>query len=279
MNWLYYLLEANLYLILFYTFYRVFLQQETFYNANRYYLLLSSLLAFLLPILQLGMLKPSQMVEQFTAATVIEESEMLAIVPTVATELETDFHFVDYLYPLYLGISLLFTLKLALDIAKIVNLWLKAKKNRKDGIIYVTLRENAAFSFFNWLFIHPHLAEKSTVINHEMVHIKQKHSYDILLFELLQIVSWSNPVSYLIKKDIKLIHEYIADELSTGSNVQKHEYAMFLIEHSFGVMPTALTNQIFNQSILKRRINMLNKKRTAGWHLLLILFFRGQIHC
>ena len=59
MNWLYYLLEANLYLVLFYGFYRLFLQNETFYNLNRYFLLLSTLISFALPILQLGFLKPS----------------------------------------------------------------------------------------------------------------------------------------------------------------------------------------------------------------------------
>jgi hypothetical protein len=115
-----------------------------------------------------------------------------------------------------------------------------------------------------------------------MVHIKQKHSFDILFFEIMQIICWFNPVIYFIKRDAKLLHEYIADEQSAGLESEKHTYAMFLIENSFGNLTTPLTNQFFNQSILKRRINMLNKKRTAGWarlRLLLTLPLGGAMLC
>ncbi|MFI5453596.1 M56 family metallopeptidase [Pedobacter sp. UC225_61] len=176
-----------------------------------------------------------------------------------------------------------FALKLALSLSKIIGIWLKAKKAKSGNVTLIELNEQTtAFSFFNLLFIHPHLVEKETVLNHEMVHIKQKHSLDILFFEVLQMICWFNPIIYFIKKDIKLLHEYIADELSTNSGLQKHEYAMFLIENSFGIAPTPLTNQIFNQSILKRRINMLNKKRTAGrarLRLLIALPLVGAMLC
>ncbi|WP_161805848.1 M56 family metallopeptidase [Pedobacter sp. Hv1] len=196
---------------------------------------------------------------------------------------EEPFKFTDYLYPVYLLVALAFAFKLAFSLSKIVKLWLSAKKQRKGLITLVELNDgSAAFSFFNLLFIHPKLAEKQAVLKHEMVHIQQKHSFDILFFELLQIICWFNPILYFIKKDIKLLHEYIADELTTSSDIQKHEYAMFLIENSFGVAPNPLTNQIFNQSILKRRINMLNKKRTARWaklRLLLVLPLGGAMLC
>jgi hypothetical protein len=281
MAWLYYLLEANLYLLIFYGFYRLFLQHETFYNSNRYYLLLTSVTAFLLPILQLGLLKPIPIVETLALEIPVAYAPE-SITATPLTPIQETFHFVDYLYPLYLCIALCFTIKLSIGLFKIIKLWLNAKKLRSGHITLVELQDQAAFSFFNLLFIHPHLAKKQTVLNHEMVHIKQKHSFDILFFELVQIICWFNPIIYFIKKDIKLLHEYIADELSTSTDMQKHEYAMFLIENSFGLTPTALTNQIFNQSILKRRINMLNKKRTAGWarlKLLVVLPLAGGMLC
>lgn len=284
MDWLYYLLEANLYLLIFYSFYRLFLQRETFYNSNRYYLLLSSITAFILPILQLGFLNPTpQVVDSalaFPAPVIYTAAEFAnrANVPISAT-----IDYSTYLYPIYLIICCFFVLKLVLSLSKIIRLWLTAKKDRRGTFTIVELeKEHSAFSFFNLLFIHPQLAAKQTVLKHEMVHIKQKHSLDILFFEIIQIICWFNPAIYFIKKDIKLLHEYIADELTTNNDIQKHDYAMFLIENSFGVVPTPLTNQIFNQSILKRRINMLNKKRTAGWarlRLLLVLPLGGAMLC
>jgi len=284
MDWLYYLLEANLYLLIFYGFYRLFLHGETFYTNNRYYLLLSSIGAFIFPILQLGFLNPMpQVVDSalaFPPPVLYTEAE-LANRASAPVALIIDY--TTYFYPIYLIICCFFVLKLILSLSKIVRLWLTAKKDRSGTITIVELeKEHSAFSFFNLLFIHPQLAAKQTVLKHEMVHIKQKHSLDILFFEIIQIICWFNPFIYFIKKDIKLLHEYIADELTTNKYIQKHDYAMFLIENSFGVAPTPLTNQIFNQSILKRRINMLNKKRTAGWarlRLLLVLPLGGAMLC
>jgi hypothetical protein len=282
MDWLYYLLEANLYLLLFYGFYRLFLQNETFYNSNRYFLLLATITAFALPILQLGFLNPNPIIDNTLFPPPILYTEEQLAKMTFAPVQET-FIITDWLYRLYLLIVLGFAIKLSISLFKIIRLWLSANKAKTGNVTLIELNEQiTAFSFFNLLFIHPHLAEKQTILDHEMVHIKQKHSLDILFFELLQIVCWFNPFIYFIKKDIKLLHEYIADDLSTNGGIQKHEYAMFLIENSFGVVPKPLTNQIFNQSILKRRINMLNKKRTRGWarlRLLLALPLVGAMLC
>ena len=282
MEWMYYLLEANLYLLLFYGFYKLFLQHETFYNSNRYFLLFSSLTAFVLPVLQLGFLKPAPIVNDalFPPPVLYTVDELASMTTNPVVE---PTNYTDYLYPIYLLVAFVFATKLIFSLVKIISLWAKADKKSTGKITIIELdAQKTAFSFFNLLFIHPHLAERETVFKHELVHIKQKHSLDILFFEILQIICWFNPIIYFIKKDIKLLHEYIADDLSTNQGMQKHEYAMFLIENSFGVMPTPLTNQIFNQSILKRRINMLNKKRTANWarlRLLLALPLTGGMLC
>ena len=282
MEWLYYLLEANLYLLLFYGFYKLILANTTFYSSNRYYLLLSSITAFVIPLLRLGILVPTQIVDDLLFPPPIRYSEA-ELAKLAATPIQDTISFTSFLYPLYLMVACFFAIKLTFSIIKIVQLWLKANKKTSGKITIVELNnEKSAFSFFNLLFIHPHLAETKAVLRHEMVHIKQKHSVDILFFEILQVVCWFNPLTYFLKKDIKLVHEFIADELSTGAEMQNHEYAMFLIENAFGVRSTALTNQLFNQSILKRRINMLNKKRTASrarLRLLLVLPLSAAMLC
>ena len=259
MSWLYYLLEANLYLILFYGFYRLFLHKETFYRLNRYYLIFSSILAFILPFFQLGFLK-KEMVFNYTGYPQIEE-------PKSFLNLE------NILLLLYLAISTVLVIKVLWGLRHIAQLMRNARKNKENGITFIEIQNSKmAFSFFNLLFIDPDMNQKATVLKHEMVHIKQKHSFDILLFELVQISSWFNPIIYFIKNDIRLIHEYLADDATTRTDIAKYDYALFLIQNSYGNQEVTLSNHFFNSSLLKNRISMLNQKKSAKWARLKLLF-------
>ncbi|MFC3562483.1 M56 family metallopeptidase [Pedobacter jamesrossensis] len=262
MSWLYYLLEANLYLILFYGFYRMFLHKETFYTLNRYFLLISSFTAFILPFFQLGFLLKSINLSENIIYQEIEQGK-----PLLTTE--------NTILFFYSIVAIVFISKVIWGFMRVINLLKKPNKIVENGITIVELANTkTAFSFFNMLFIDPELPQKATILRHEMVHINQKHSYDVLFFELLRSFSWFNPITYLLKNDIKLLHEYLADEETTNIEIGKYEYAMFLIQNSCGDVKVQLTNQIFNSSILKRRINMLNQKKSAKWarlRLLLVL--------
>ncbi|MDQ8003301.1 MAG: M56 family metallopeptidase [Pedobacter sp.] len=262
MNWLYYLLEANLYLATFYVMYKLLLQRSTFYNSNRYFLLSSIVAAFAIPVIQLGFLKPTILLE--TEAIPYEiplepfEIATVAKAPVLSTQ--------DYIFYGYLVLALFIGLKFIVSISKIIKIYLRSNKRKLNNYTLVELTsEHTAFSFFNILFIHPEMAKNNAVLKHEIIHIKQKHSWDIVLLELLKICCWFNPVVYLMKTDLTLLHEYIADEKTTVANISKHEYAMFLIENSMAAYSSSLVNQLFNQSILKSRINMLNKEKTANW--------------
>jgi TonB family protein len=101
-----------------------------------------------------------------------------------------------------------------------------------------------------------------------MVHVEQGHSFDILVFEILGIVCWFNPVVYYYKTSIKHIHEFIADEIASSYLPSKADYAMLLFSQQFRTQPTALINNFFNRSTLKLRIEMLKKKRSAKIALL-----------
>jgi len=283
MSWLYYLLEANLYLILFYGFYRLFLHRETFYELNRYYLIFSSILAFLLPFFQLGFLK-----EPFAAQITIEPT--MVINQVVATgNLPPDnyqpsiLNINNAIIAIYILVTIAFLFKMVFSLSKIIKMLKLPSIVLENGVKMIDLKDSKiAFSFFNMLFIDPQLPEKSTILKHELVHIKQKHSLDVLLFEMIQIINWFNPISYLIKKDIKLIHEYLADEETTKNDIEKYHYAMFLIQNSTGIKNLTLTNQIFSSSILKKRISMLNQKKSVRWarlKLLLVLPITVGILC
>lgn len=253
MEWLYYLLEANLYLLLFYGFYRLFLAKTTFYSSNRYFLIAAILFSFLIPLIQISFLKPKVMITgDLTNVNFENLSSSNGIEPLIQT--------------FYIIACVFLAIKLMLSLSKIAYLWRIGKKHRSKGYTIVELdKKPSAFSFFNFLFIHPSLLNNETIIKHELVHINEKHSLDLLLLECIKVICWFNPIIYFIKNDFKLLHEFIADQTTTEEQNNKHQYAMFLIESSLYNFSIPFTNQFFNQRILKQRINMLNKEKTAKW--------------
>ena len=252
MNWLNYLLQVNLYLILFYGFYRILLRTETFFNLNRGYLVASAALAFFVPLMQSEWVRSWFVTEQISQTiTTFYDPQVFYIQASEQAHLLTlgDFMAILYIVGILIGIArfggnLVFLGKL-----------MKRKIVQKDS--------KQAFSFFNMLFVSKELKNRSTIMKHEFVHIRQLHSADVMLFELIAIFNWFNPVVYLYKSSIKYIHEFIADEVASRNEASKAEYAMLLFQEQFGVQAIPLTNNFFNQSLLKLRIKMLQKERSA----------------
>ena len=251
MNWLNYLLQVNLYLILFYGFYRLLLRSETFFNLNRGYLVASAALAFFIPLMQSQWVRSWFVTEQISQTiTTLYDPQVFYVQASEQAHTLTlgDFMAVFYIAGILIGIArfggnLVFLGKL-----------MKRKIDHKDS--------KQAFSFFNVLFVSKELKNRSTIMKHEFVHIRQLHSADVMLFELIAIFNWFNPVVYLYKSSIKHIHEFIADEVASRNEASKAEYAMLLFQEQFGVQAIPLTNNFFNQSLLKLRIKMLNKERS-----------------
>lgn len=119
-----------------------------------------------------------------------------------------------------------------------------------------------AFSFFKQIKVDSNLANHDVIMKHEQVHAKQLHSADVILFELIAIMNWFNPVVYFYKKAIKNLHEFTADEVAAFYADSKNNYSMILLSNAFGVEPHQLTNSFFNKSLLKQRIYMLNKTKS-----------------
>ena len=272
MSWLYYLLEANLYLVLFYGFYKITLQKDTFFKLNRFYLITSSVLALVFPFIQLGFLKkPILILNDLIVQPSASEPQYSDILPL--QEVKQDFLTADHIvFAIYILVAFSLLIKMILTIKNIVKIKNQPSITLENGVELIELKNSKmAFSFFNSIFLDPHLPDRHTIIKHELAHINQKHSFDVLFFEILQIVNWFNPILHFLKKDVKLIHEYLADEETTKAEIERYPYAMFLIQNSVGFQNFKLTNQIFSSSILKKRITMLNQKKSANWARLKML--------
>ncbi|MDI9882532.1 M56 family metallopeptidase [Flectobacillus longus] len=271
MNWLHYLLQVNLYLILFYGFYHIVLRKETFFYLNRAYLLASSALAFFIPMLQFTWIR-----EQLVSDSVYHTMKYIYDPQMYYTPTETfvqqgwtwgDMIAVVYITGVLIGIG-----RMGLQMAYLGNL-LRGKSQKKN------VNKNA-FSFFNFLFVSKDMPMRDVIMRHEQVHIRQLHSADIMLFELLAIFNWFNPVIYLYKKAVRYIHEFIADEITSQWEESKEEYAMLLFHEQFGVQTVPLTNNFFNDSMLKQRIQMLMKDRSEAdvqWKYLLVIPLLGTM--
>ncbi len=254
MNLLAYILKANLFLLVFYGFYFLFFRKETFHKANRYFLVMGAILALVLPFVRSSQLQKPEIVSpemQALAYDLYFQSEEVV----VSTAVET-YSYLDILEFFYLVGLIVAGLVFLVKISKTI-FWLKSNKNANG----------TAFSFLGKIFIDNHLEQKSVILKHEDIHVKQKHFLDLIFFEILQLVFWFNPVVYFYKKSIAIIHEFLADEEASKIAQDKIAYANLLVSKQFSIQPAALfTQHFFNHSTLKSRIIMLSKnpsKKTA----------------
>jgi TonB family protein len=296
MNWLHYLAEANLYLGVFYLAYCLLLSRETHYQFNRTYLLFSCVAAFALPVLKVGSLTsmtkpidvPARYVVEPTASLANVQMEMQtantavpmhvdqamalqdtrpasATITVPSPEITANLTMADYLWYAYLaGVAI----SLIVLIVRLTSLFLLSRRLPLDKHIQYKLIKlpgtNVAFSFFGYLFLGDNSPAIETVIAHEMVHIRQKHSADIIFVELIKLFNWFNPCIYLLQNSLKTVHEYIADEETASLKADALSYATFLLNTAHGIGGSSITHSFFNYSLLKKRIIMLNQKRSGN---------------
>ncbi|WP_339623169.1 M56 family metallopeptidase [uncultured Winogradskyella sp.] len=271
---LYTIIQIIAFQALFLLVYDVFLKGETFFNYNRAYLLITSVLSLLLPFIKLPKLK--------TLATndfVIQLPEVFlgTAAPTandVFVSAQAGIIIEQPAIPLWQTVLVMgATIALLFFVFKLMRLyWMRLNnpKHWQGNILIVSLiKSTAAFSFFNTIFLGERISEtdKPTIYKHELVHIKELHTLDLLLFELLRIVMWFNPLVYLYQNRIKELHEYIADEKAVKQH-GKSLYYQNLLNQIFDVHNVSFTNTFFKKSLIKKRIAMLQKSKSKQLNLI-----------
>ena len=264
---IHYFLQVVLFQLLFLVVYDLFLKKETFFNYNRVYLLVTSVLGFVIPFIKLDVLE-QQIPQAFKVqlpAVLIGNPASDGMVPT-STTLDTvviasqGFSATEIALCIYAtGVfiaSLLFVLKLR----KIYRLKQAATLQKMEPFTLALLPDTEkAFTFLNTIFLGTNLSEtqKSHIIQHEMVHAKQRHTLDLLFFELLKIGCWFNPMVYLFQQKLRTLHEFTADRLVASIN--KSAYYQTLLSEVFGTTNISFVNTFYSSSLIKKRIVMLQK--------------------
>ncbi|MDN5210990.1 M56 family metallopeptidase [Fulvivirgaceae bacterium BMA12] len=270
-----YVVQSAICLLIFYIFYFFFLKKETCFQYNRAYLFFSSALALVLPLID------------FYALFEFFGWQQTQIIPTIYLPESSPADNgaaqpSQYLSIIVAGIYLIgFTFFLIRFLIQLITIRAIIGKNRYNikfwnGCYLInTGGKLPTFSFFKYLFWDDSAGfsdpEKFQILNHELVHIRQKHSYDVLYFEMLRVLFWFNPIVNLYKEAVTDTHEYIADnEVIKNTNVTHYGH---LIVRQLFVRTDLAIGSYFNKSQAYRRLNMMkiNGKKTSFYKLLISL--------
>lgn len=269
---LHYIVQTIAFQLLFLIIYDLFLKKETFFNWNRLYLLLTPVLSLIIPLVKIPQLSkvvpqnyvvrlPEVFIGDASAPQITTTQLEPVVIQTQSVSLwETVF---------YLGMLVM----VSIFMYKVFVLFRLIHKNprfRKHNLVIVQLlRSTSAFSFFNYIFLGERIetSEKKAILKHEMVHVREKHSWDLLFFEVLKIVFWFNPLVYMFQKRIQALHEFIADAEALKQQ-GKQLYYQNLLSQVFETRRMSFINPFFKQSLIKKRIVMLQKSKSKQIKLL-----------
>ena len=264
-EWIY-LLKVNVGITLFYAFYKLFCQRDTFFRWHRTALLCFLAISILYPLIDLQEWVNRQpaiheLTIYYMATLMAEES---VITPT--TQISDTPTLMSLCLWTYLAGTGLMLLRFTMQLVSIFRMRMLGTPTWIGNQRIISLPFKAApFSFFRWIFVHlPSMDDESRkeILTHEQTHARQWHSLDVILSEAVCIACWFNPFVWLLKNEIRLNLEYLADEKVTDTVQDARVYQYHLLGLANPNRQTGLYNN-FNVSHLKRRIIMMNKKRTC----------------
>ncbi|MGB8705015.1 MAG: M56 family metallopeptidase [Gillisia sp.] len=263
-----YFLQIVFFQLIFLVVYEVLLKKETFFSYNRWYLLVTPVFSFILPLLKFPSLSravPGGANLFLPQLLVGNNPQQVETLPTIYLSAENGVSVNWWLIIYFLGILISFAL--FLKKSKNLNRLFRFRKvsEEKDFKIIEIPDSKAAFTFLTTVFLGDKLSdeEKKQILAHELVHVKQKHSLDLLLFEVFKILLWFNPLIYVYQQRIMGMHEFLADEQAVKTT-HKKAYFEQLLNTAFNTQNISFINQFFSHSLIKKRIVMLQKSKSKS---------------
>lgn len=260
-----YFLKINVAIALFYAFYRLFFYKDTFFTWRRAALLCFFAISAVYPLLNIQTWiteqEPMVAMADLYADIVLPE---FTITPEQATS-DWKTLLLQTVGFAYWGMVIVLAIRFFIQLAGIIRLAFRCRKAKIGNTNVHLLRQaSGPFSFFHWIFIHPtsHTEDElSEILTHEQTHANQWHSIDVLVSEIVCIFCWFNPFAWLMKREIRTNLEYLADNrvLETGHDSKAYQYHLLGLSHH---KAAATIYNSFNVLPLKKRIKMMNKKRT-----------------
>lgn len=257
-----YLLQSSVCLIILYGVYHFILSELTFFKYNRIFLLISILVSLMIPILA------PLLVLSEESVPVLHWSHLAGDITYIVAYNEVSVFdwkamMVNVLWVIYIVGIIVVMLKMMYGLSKIFRYYQKGQKEDFNGYRIITTEAvHLPFSFFNGIYVSRHLPLQDhihTILEHEEIHIRQWHTVDVLLAEMVHAFFWFNPVMIFYKRALRQAHEFLADDLICRKN-SVSSYTELLLSKSQSGLEMALTNQFFHSQIKKRIIMMTKNK-------------------
>ncbi|MGY6543564.1 M56 family metallopeptidase [Arthrospiribacter ruber] len=285
-----YIWQSTFCLLFFYGIYFFFLRNEKAFNLARIYILVTPLLALSFPLINIPVSfeKPDISLEQtqfFRAFSAQETSEEIAAtfglpeVTVQSTKLPFLWEIKDYLILAYFAIIFLLSLRFFWNFIQLRMIvergWYNARYDLKNKLFFIpTFGLTPFFSFFDKLFwddtqeLLPQ--EKEHILKHEIEHIRQGHSYDVLYYQVLSIIFWFNPAIHLMKAALVDVHEYLADDRVIRQSSSRESYSRLIVKIAFKDIGLPIGNY-FVQSTTLKRILMIKSPNKTNWAKLILI--------
>lgn len=261
-----YLLKVSLCVMGFYLSYIIFFGRETFYARNRIFLAGIMIVSIITPLIGLAPFKTvvpqNPAFERVGEIVSTGDYVELAVSRSIA-----QIDFISVLFSLYLFVTLFLYIKLVLGLIKTQMIIRKGRViNSRFPTVILTEADYSSFSFFPYIVIPEKIFNSDAyneVLEHEKIHIKEGHTFDLLLAEILIPLLWFNPFMWLLKRSIVLNHEYIADSktLKRRGEIKEYQYKLLNMATDNYNLPFAHSFT----SLIKKRIVMINKKPTRNY--------------
>ncbi|MFC0262157.1 TonB family protein [Fontibacter flavus] len=286
-----YIWQSTFCMLIFYGIYWIFLRNEKIFHVTRLFLLIAPILALIFPLISIpvGFDKPDISLEQtqfYRALSIQEAPDEIAAtfglpeVTVESTKLPILWEFKDYFILSYFAVIIFLSFRLFWNFIQLRLIWEKGwyqtSFNLKDNYFLIpTFGLTPVFSFFNKLFwddtqeLLP--KEKEQIIQHEIVHIRQRHSYDVLFYQVLSVIFWYNPAIHLLRNALVDVHEYLADENVLKETSHKEIYPKLIVKMAFKGIDLPIGNYFIRSTTLKR-IMMMKKSAKTNWVKTLMVF-------
>ena len=271
-----YILKSSVCLAIFYLFYRLLLARETFHRFNRFSLLGILLLSCLLPLVEVSVKQETEVHQ-----TMLTLEQLLMMADAVnATEAGARAEtatviWIQVALLVYLAGIVFFAFRNVYSLVRLLMLLKSGKKEdigsylpgRKERVTLIVHNcDIAPFSWMGYIVISRKDLEENgrEILIHELAHIHNRHSWDLLVADVCIFFQWFNPASWLLKQELQNIHEFEADETVIKEGVDAKQYQLLLIKKAVGTRLYSMANS-FNHSKLKKRITMMLKEKSSPW--------------
>ena len=256
-----YLLKVNLALILLYGFYRLMVSRDTFFVLRRFTLWAIYGVALAVPVLNIAW-----WIEETSVTATIAESYAVNVLPALEVYAQgpTLTVFDVFVYVYWLVVAML-SLRMMWQLVGIMALARKTQVRSLAGMrVHCLDGKEGPFSFFRWIFVNPdrHSDDQlHEILTHEYTHVAQWHSVDTMVAEWFSIFCWFNPFAWLLKHEVRINLEFLADDKVLADGNARKAYQYHLLGLAYHPNHLDVTNN-FNVLPLKKRIKMMNKRRT-----------------